>query len=365
MANVVTISGMFGNDKTYFADSPVVIDVSGLAWPASSPFTIVRMEVIYNDKKVGDFFHDTGGLSETSFNIQSALAAIWIGETFDEEVEKALSARSSNLTREQVRYMREYFLRIYTEYLASDGVFTRTQCTDSHGNRDIPGGKCLTGGLTEWERTMIGSAENADVSYWNHTGVRNGDASTKPVSSPERVGRSSITSWVDMAQGYTKSIFYPASQIPESDDVIGQPGGWNGHAPIVLRDSIDYVDFLFVNRRGAVETCSALMLENMNIDVETQTYSRVERPSFIPSRSMMTVSDGIRRSWEMSSGGQTREWTEWWATEFLVAKRVWMFYKGVFTPVTVEPSKKSVNIYSRAKSQMSSVEFTVTLALEG
>ena len=46
--NVVTISGMFGNGKTYFADSPVVIDISGLAWPATSPFCIVNVEVVYN-----------------------------------------------------------------------------------------------------------------------------------------------------------------------------------------------------------------------------------------------------------------------------------------------------------------------------
>ena len=49
-SNIVTISGMFsapdGPRKTYFADSPVVIDISGLKWPADSPFTIVRVEVV-------------------------------------------------------------------------------------------------------------------------------------------------------------------------------------------------------------------------------------------------------------------------------------------------------------------------------
>lgn len=45
--NTVTISGMFsdpdGPRKTYFADSPVVIDISGLYWgdTVTSPFTIL------------------------------------------------------------------------------------------------------------------------------------------------------------------------------------------------------------------------------------------------------------------------------------------------------------------------------------
>ena len=48
-SNVVTVSGMFGDGKTYFADSPVVIDISGLYWgdTVTSPFTVVRVEVIY------------------------------------------------------------------------------------------------------------------------------------------------------------------------------------------------------------------------------------------------------------------------------------------------------------------------------
>ena len=67
----------------------------------------------------------------------------------------------------------------------------------------------------------------------------------------------------------------------------------------------------------------------------------------------------------MSSGHQTREWAEWWTLEFLKARQWWMRYQGSFVPVTVEPAKKSTNIYDRAKQQMPSVEFTVTLALEG
>ena len=52
--NIVTVSGMFGGEKTYFAGSPVVIDISGLRWPTdehgnpTSPFNVVRVEVVYS-----------------------------------------------------------------------------------------------------------------------------------------------------------------------------------------------------------------------------------------------------------------------------------------------------------------------------
>lgn len=368
--NVVTVSGMFGDGHTYFADSPVVIDISGLKWPGTSPFNVVKMEVLYQNNVVGHFQGDTYGQSSISFDVSSALRAIWADYGFGGEVEKAGNALSAQVGQPFSREMRRYFLRIYTEYVSDDdgGVFTITQCEDEHGNTDIPGGQCLLGGLTEWERSLITDDSKRDVSALEHTGIRNGDASTKPTSSPEKVGWESITSWVDVQSGYTKSIFYPAAyngRRGENDDVAGREQGWTGHAPIVLRDTVPYVDFLFVNRRGAVETCSAQPLESMSIDVESTQYARVERPTFRPSRSIMSFATGGRRSWEMSSGYVTREWAEWWVLEFLMAKQRWMLYKGRFVPVTVTPAKKSTTIYDRTKQQMSSVEFTVTLALEG
>lgn len=371
--NTVTISGMFGNDKTYFADSPVVIEISGLEWPPSSPFNIVRIYVVYNDEDIGDFHGETGRQSSVRFDISSALRAIWSEYDFTAEVAKAKAALSGDTPHSQLRSMRAYSLRIYTEYLSSDGVFTQAQCIDSQGRNLIPGGQCLIGGYTEWERSLIDDPADADVSHLEHTGVRNGDASTKPTSSPEKVGINSITSWVDVQEGYTKSIFYPADAITEPDDIAGRTQGWTGHTPIVLRDSQPYVDFLFINRRGAIETCSGMMKESMSIDTDVKQYSRIERPTFKPSRSLMAIGTDGRRSWQMSSGYVTREWAEWWVNEFLAGKRKqwWMLWKGPgmssprYVPVTIKPAKNNTSIYDRQKQQMPSVEFTVTLALEG
>lgn len=375
----VTISGMFGSGHTYFAGSPVVITISGLEWgeTVTSPFTIVRVYVYYNGRKVGEFHEDTGGQTTATFDIKSALMAIWADYDFSAEVAAAQLAKASTAANASfvaetddvnffdehpgTRKYRSYSIEVFTEYLDStDGEFTQSPGVT------FDGGQCAIGSFTEWERSIIPSDADADVSYREHENLRYGDASTKPTESPERVGRSSITSWVDVSNSGTQSVFYPASATAGEDSQ-------SAHAPLVLRDSQEYVDFLFLNRRGAIETCSGMTKEAMQIDVDMKQYARVERPTFRPSRSLMAIGSDGRRSWQMSSGYVTREWAEWWAMEFLGGKRKrwWMKYKGpgqataAYVPVIVEPSKKSIGIYDHTKQQMPHVDFTVTLALEG
>ena len=240
----VTVSGMFGKVDgqihTYFVDSPVVIDISGLEWPGSSPFNIVRVQVVYDGNIVGNFHSDTGGQSSTSFDISSALRAIWADYDYSWEVRAA--QRGLSMSADWLREHRSYSLRIYTEYLDNYGEFVSTQCADEDGHTDIPGGQCAIGGFTEWERSTIPSKEAADVSYREHENLRYGDASTKPTDIPERIGSLSPTSWVDVNGVNVNMNFWPVGATPASDSQ-------ERHAPIVLRDSVPYVDFIFLNRR--------------------------------------------------------------------------------------------------------------------
>lgn len=352
---MATVKGMFGNNKTYFSGSPVVIDIAGLEWNSNSPFNIVRVNVMYGGKMVGDFHADTGGQTAISFDIESALQSIWADYDFASEVSNATAALTATSGEGQsaTREYRRYSIQLSTEYLDShDNEFTSTE------SQTFDGGSCMIGALTEWERYNIANKENADASHLEGTNLRNGDASTKPTSSLERVGRLSITSWVDLGDDGTTSTFFPSTASPTADDKTQ-------HAPLVLRDTIDYQDFLFVNRRGAVETASALMKEALDISAEAKQYNRVERPTFKPSRSLLSIPSGGRRSWEMSSGYVSREWAEWWTEEFLHGQRHWMLLDKMYVPVIVEPAKKSVSIYDRSKQQLAHVDFTVTLALEG
>lgn len=348
--NTIIISGMIGENSTFFAKSPVVVTLSNLNFPPESTIKVVRLDVIYEGSVVGSFPGEVVGTESISFDISSALNAIWADDDLSgisTSVDSLVGATQPAVTR----LARAYSLKAYREYIDStDGVMT----TDE--SDEYPAGRCLPGGLTEWERFI---AERSDVTVLLNSNLRFGDASTKPTSSPEIVGEDSITSCVAIDSSGINSYFYASNVQPDADNT-------NAHAPQVLRDSgAKYVDFLFLNRRGAVESCAAQMFEAMDVNVKATQYARVERPSFRPSRSLMAVASGGRRSWAMSSGHQTREWAEWWTLEFLMARRHWMRYQGRFVPVTVTPAKAQVNIYDRTKQQMPHVDFTVSLALEG
>lgn len=370
----VTISGMFGDGKTYFADSPVVINIEGLEWPESSPVTMVMVDVIYQNNTVGRFRVDAVGQSSVTLDISSALRALWSDIDYADAIAAANSVARGESPMNFKSYYRQHSLVIYTEYISPrDGEIVTTS------SGEITGGNSLPGRFTEWERHLAGSSVNADLSVLDGTNLRFGDASTKPTSSPERVGKDSITSWLDFDKERQGEERVFAMTIFASPDAEPEPDGPSAHAPLVLRDSVPYVDFLFVNRRGAVETCSAVMAESMSMDAETKEYGHPEGISFVPERSIQDIASGGRRSWSMSSGHQTREWLEWWVSEFLMARRRWMLYaykrfnsstqqyvtERAFVPVTVKPAKKSNTIYDLSKQKMESVEFTVTLALEG
>ena len=379
MADGISISGM--NSGTWFADSPVIIKVEGLDtyWPKkngkpSSPFNVVRVEIIHNSKVYGEVKEDTGGAASIEFDISSALRAIWAEENFSNEVSKANKAAkgSNNHDDEYVwtsaRYRHEHMYHVYLEYV-SDGILEKKDF-ELTGNNSYS----VIGGMTEWERSLIDDDGDKSVTHWDKTNNRFGSASTKPVSSPEHIGNTSITSWVGVGASYTTGKYYASYAKQEADDGTKAANyEYRPHAPTVLRDSQEYVDFLFVNRRGAVETCSGLTKEAMEMGVSTQQYGRVEGPAFKPTRSLAALGSDGRRSWNMSSGYVTRDWAEWWASEFLGGKRKrwWMRWKGPgmtaskYVPVIVEPAKKSVTIYDRSKQNMPHVDFTVTLALEG
>lgn len=351
----VTIKGQYGG--TSFVDSPVVITVDNLSWPnkdATSPFTIVHVEVVYNDngqdKVVGSFRADTGGQTTIDFDISSALRAIWADYDISSEVGATTTRR-----------FRSFNFKVATEYLAKDGYYTRTE------SESINGGNCAIGCFTEWERY---TATYSDTSIVEFTNNRNGDASTKPTSTPERVGIDSPTSWVDLSSGGTTSNYYSGANKQAGPD--GEDDEQGAHPPIVIRDSQEYVDFLFLNHRGAIETCSGMMKEAMSTNIDMKQYSRSERPNFNPTRSLMAIGSDGRRSWQMSSGYVTREWAQWWAMEFLGGKRKlwWMRLKygnkqEKWVPVTIKPAKSETTIYDKTKQQMAHVDFTVTMALEG
>jgi len=77
----------------------------------------------------GDFHADTGGQTSISFNISDALKAIWSEYNYNDELSAANMVAVGNIAQDSFRPMRDYFIRVYTEFLSPDdgGVFTTTQ----------------------------------------------------------------------------------------------------------------------------------------------------------------------------------------------------------------------------------------------
>ena len=68
---------------------------------------------------------------------------------------------------------------------------------------------------------------------------------------------------------------------------------------------------------------------------------------------------------KMSSGTVSRAWADWWVTEFLMAKKYWMFYDGRWLPVTVTPVDDETLVYDRSEQRLPHVDFEVEIAVEG
>ena len=353
--NIINVGGQLAPGNTNFTNSPVIVSVQDIPWAGiDSPIKIVRIQIKVADEIAGEFSIDTNGATSVQLDVSTALRAIWSDYNYATELAecaKALNDNNGSSIYSAIRDAKPVSLTVSLEYLdTADGTMHKIS------SETFDGGQCIHGGSTEMERSL--GIVGTDITTLDGSNPRNGCASTKPQSSPERVGVDSITSWVSVGEEGTKQYYYPASVTSLTDQTYPPP-------PLVLRDTVPHVDFLFVNRRGAVETCSGLMKEAMNIEVESTQYARAENPTFSPVRTLTAIASGGRRSWAMSSGHVTRGWAEWWVLEFLMARQWWMRYKGLFVPVTVTPSKKSTTIYDRTKQQMASVEFTVTLALEG
>lgn len=64
------------------------------------------------------------------------------------------------------RAYRSYSMEMYTEYIADNGVFTTSPTAT------FPGGKCMIGGLTPWERSRVGNADASTQEFGSEDTMR-------------------------------------------------------------------------------------------------------------------------------------------------------------------------------------------------
>lgn len=125
-----------------------------------------------------------------------------------------------------------------------------------------------------------------------------------------------------------------------------------------------YREFFFINSLGAPETVCARTLETRSVVNETNTFERDPGDFMLDRRGRyITVQQHPSQvQMQMSSGACTAEWAEWWATEFLTARRWWMRMPDkTWQPVRITPKSNEQTIYDMAKSEAPHVDFTVVM----
>ena len=130
-------------------------------------------------------------------------------------------------------------------------------------------------------------------------------------------------------------------------------------------DTRNRVTFLFVNSRGVFETISVLPYESLSYEIVSSRKSLSQLPSYQPKPNATTHKQGGVAVWQMSSGFVSRDWTDWYASEFLMAKRYWIHFDGAWLPVTVEPLSDQVVVYDREDPSLIHVPFQVRAAVSG
>lgn len=327
------------NAEFTFADNPIIAKATNLGFNGLFRKVIFEVTTYYNklesNKRVYTFEVGADGLSYTDTvrcDISSALrSALARYEYSPSDIQEY-----SQLNYPCVRFGVKAWLRDFYEGESQDGPSTEASGVLSDGSSTKVFSAFL-GGLSEMERWAGDSGINGlplPASF-----------STKPDGEVFGTDQTVVTSRYDDSSGVVASFFKKA------DD--GQI------------DSRDRSTILFVNSRGVYETIGVLATESEEYEIDSEVRSIVGAIVYRPSRSFMSHKEGGGAVWKMSSGYVNKEWAQWYAREFLMAKHYWLQRDGKWLPVAITPDKDSVMTYDKNDPSLMSVNFTVRAAFKG
>lgn len=330
-----------------FIDNPIVVGIENMSFPAESTFRQIVIEVVVTPTYS---YESTTYLFRISVSAESI---IWV------DISTALRSAMNGwhptpemLTSNYMKYKYAAFtLKAWEEYLYDGDIYKGDYVSRVSAY-------AFYGGMSEYERLTIQthpadfidgkilSRKPKDGALWgtndfvitNEAKMNSSGAAIEIVGSYERI-----------ANG-----FLPAGQ---------------------------YRHFMFVNSLGVLETCSAWCRESLSYNISSEKKSLVTTPSFHPAPNLTTHKTGNRPHMEMSSGPVSVEWADWWTTEFLMAKRYWV-YMGttkklstdenpslvetpLWLPCVVIPSDDNTVVYDKAEQNYPHVNFDVEIAVSG
>lgn len=320
---------------TVFAMNPVIVNAKAGVFPDESAFRQTVLTV--SDGRLSRSFRTEVSASGevVCFDVSSALAGFL--QRFEPDVLGFLS-NGSAFVYPDVRYS----VSVHDEYLlGGELVITEDQVSAEAGN-------AIMGGLSEIER--MSSSPDVEVS------MRGSDFSRKPSEGEVFIlGMPYLVSGFSDGAAFTRKV----SLVSGMNTVSGRKVYADGDARLLeTRFCI-----AFMNPQGVLETVCAFGKGKESADAGAERFNMFGEPSYRPSRSIVSKPSRHYQKFSLSSGLVSREWMRWWAYQFGVSARYWVFVGGIWVPCIVEPSQPEV--FNQEKQDMESYDFDVTIALDG
>lgn len=321
-----------------FADNPIIVKATGLNFETGSIFRQVIFEVFT--------FYNGGASTERSFtfavNVDDGATSVEcdissaLRSTFAQYKYNADAVTSTGtITYPFVTYVMSIKTREMIDGVVKDSAPTYQPPLNE--DKEYTGAyKSFLGGLSDMERWSGGETKNAAIPS---------SFSTKPTGEIRDRGQLIATSTYDATNRVVKTQFSTA-----------QSG---------TLDTRDRTTILFVNSRGVFDTISVVGYESEEYAVSAEVRSLVGGASYRPSPYVTTHKEGGGASWKMSSGWVNREWAQWFAREFLMAKHYWIPKDGRWLPVAITPDSDSIVTYDKNDPSLLAVNFTATAAIKG
>lgn len=312
-----------------FAGNPMIAKAKDLVFTTGSIFrqVVFKVETYYNksdsNKRTFTFaVNAEGGVTEVVCDISSALRSTFAQYQYSGD---AVSSTGS-ITYPAVTFT----VSVYTKWML-DGI------ADQSGTvTDNTTYIAFLGGLSDMERWSGGETKNAAIPSL---------FSTKPTGEIRDRGQLIATSTYDAENRVVKTQFSTA-----------QSG---------VLDTRDRTTILFVNSRGVFDTISVVGNDSEEYEIGSKVRSLVGATAYRPSPYITTHKEGGGAVWKMSSGWVSKEWAQWYAREFLMAKHYWIAKDGRWLPVAIVPESDSVVVYDKNDPSLLAVNFIMRPAIKG
>ena len=341
-----------------FAHSPIIVQVVAGNFPANAYLCKVRLRVACTFLLYDANGNYTAVNSEHPFSAEAAS-----GQTIPFNIASAIRSALARFSPDANEILRSgetftypfvrYHLYAKDEYMLRNVKYETTETVFGGLNNDVPAvnGIGVAGGLSAMERFRTENFPSEQANSFTNL-------SRKPTNGEVYAVGDIITH----AYFDTQS-----NRVVAENATITQGVGsyFSGTRQAFGDPTADRRLFAFLNSFGVVETASALSKENLEWETGSEEADLSQAPSFHPAPVRTMIQTGGLESYGCSSGPQTREWIAWWATEFLTAKKYWMYDNGLWLPCTITPSAEKITIYDKAEQNLQTVDFNVTPALNG